>query len=119
MNGKLLCGCLVTTGVVLLLIISFALALHERIGYEVVYLTSALEQHTAPSNVASAIQVQTSRYLDRQCKDRLKHRMLPAEINALLVDIGLLDKYVPSPNLKSIDETEDSPPCCLDEKVKV
>jgi hypothetical protein len=116
MNGKLLCGCLVTTGVVLLLIISFALALHERIGYEVVYLTSALlEQHTAPSNPASA----TSRSHHRQCKDRLKHRTLPAEINALLVDIGLLDKYVPSPNLKSIDEDDASPPRYSDEQVKV
>ena len=119
MNGKLLCGCLVTTGVVLLLIISFALALHERIGYEVVYSTSALEQHTAPSNPASATQDQTSRSLHRQCKDRLKHRTLPAEINALLVDIGLLDKYVPSPNLKSIDEDDASPPRYSDEQVKV
>ena len=57
--------------------------------------------------------------LHQQYKDHLKHRTLPAESDALLVDIGLLDKYVLSPNLKSIDETEDSPPCCLDEKVKV
>ena len=35
------------------------------------------------------------------------------------MDIGLLDKYVPSPNLKSIDEDDASPPRYSDEQVKV
>jgi hypothetical protein len=126
LNGELLFGCLLAG--ILLIIISAALSLHERCRYVVDSAcfrllanpsTIVLAQHTAPSNPVSAIQDHTSRSLHRQCKDRLKHRTLPAEINALLVDIGLLDKYVPSPNLKSIDEDDASPPRYPDEQVKV
>ena len=86
MNGKMFCGCLGTTGVLLLLIISAVLDLHDT---RQAHLRIALEKHTAPSNPISAIQDHTSPSLHRQYKDCLKYRTPPAEINALLVDIGL------------------------------
>ena len=133
LNGELLFGCLLAG--ILLIIISAALSLHERCRYVVDSAcfrllanpsTIVLAQHTAPSNPAGAFQdrsilLEVSKpnlALHRQCKDRVKNRMIPVEVNQCQVVIGFLDtKYVPS--LNSIDENDAPALCCPDDDVKV
>jgi len=132
LNGELLFGCLAG---ILFIIISAALSLHERCRYVVDSAclrllanpsTIVLVQHTAPSNPAGVFQdrsilLEVSKpnlALHRQCKDRLKHRMIPVEVNQCQVVIGFSDrKYIPSLNL--IDENDAPPLFCPDDDVKV